>query len=57
MDERTSESVKLLYGHSGPVNCLSFSPDKNLLLSCSEDTTGKIEYFLFIIGIVLYLFN
>ncbi|XP_051169756.1 transcription initiation factor TFIID subunit 5 [Leptopilina boulardi] len=42
MDERTSESVKLLYGHSGPVNCLSFSPDKNLLLSCSEDTTVRL---------------
>lgn len=41
MDERTAESVKFLHGHSGPVYCLSFGPDKNLLLSCSEDTTGK----------------
>lgn len=41
MDEKTAESVRTLFGHSGPVYCLSFSPDRNLLLSCSEDGTGK----------------
>lgn len=40
MDEKTAESVRTLFGHSGPVYCLSFSPDRNLLLSCSEDGTG-----------------
>lgn len=41
MDERTSETAKNLYGHSGPIYSLSFSPDRNLLLSSSEDTTSK----------------
>ncbi|XP_014204120.1 transcription initiation factor TFIID subunit 5 [Copidosoma floridanum] len=42
MDDKTAESVRSLYGHSGPVYCLSFSPDKNLLLSCSEDGTVRL---------------
>lgn len=42
MDERSSETAKSLYGHSGPVYSLSFSSDKNLLLSSSEDATSKI---------------
>jgi len=41
MDERTSETARNLYGHSGPIYGLSFSPDRNLLLSSSEDTTSK----------------
>lgn len=41
MDERTSETTKNLYGHSGPIYSLSFSPDRNLLLSSSEDTTSE----------------
>ena len=41
MDDRTSETARNLYGHSGPVYSLSFSPDRNLLLSSSEDTTGE----------------
>lgn len=42
MDDRTSETTKNLYGHSGPIYSLSFSPDRNLLLSSSEDTTSKV---------------
>lgn len=42
MDDRTSETARNLYGHSGPIYSLSFSPDRNLLLSSSEDTTSKI---------------
>ncbi|XP_014484463.1 PREDICTED: transcription initiation factor TFIID subunit 5 [Dinoponera quadriceps] len=42
MDERTSESARNLYGHSGPVYSLSFSPDRNLLLSSSEDATIRL---------------
>ncbi|XP_058809234.1 transcription initiation factor TFIID subunit 5-like [Phymastichus coffea] len=42
MDDKTAESVRTLHGHSGPVYCLSFSPDKNLLLSCSEDGTVRL---------------
>lgn len=41
MDDRTAETVKILHGHNGPVYSLSFSPDRNLLLSCGEDTTSK----------------
>jgi transcription initiation factor TFIID subunit 5 len=41
MDEKTAETVRTLYGHGGPVYCLTFSPDRNLLLSCAEDGTGK----------------
>ncbi|XP_011500143.1 PREDICTED: transcription initiation factor TFIID subunit 5 [Ceratosolen solmsi marchali] len=42
MDEKTAETVRTLYGHSGPVYCLSFSPDRNLLLSCAEDGTVRL---------------
>lgn len=50
MDERNAESSRLLYGHSGPVYNVSFSPDKTLLLSCSEDSTGNlISHILFIL--------
>lgn len=41
MDDRTAETSRSLYGHNGPIYNLSFSPDRNLLLSCSEDATGK----------------
>ena len=47
MDERTSETARHLYGHSGPIYSLSFSPDRNLLLSSSEDTTSK-TYVIFL---------
>ena len=42
MDDRTSESTRTFYGHSGPVYHLSFSPDKTFLLSCSEDATSTL---------------
>lgn len=41
MDDK-STNVRSLCGHSGPVYKLSFSPDRTLLLSCSEDATSKI---------------
>lgn len=41
MDDRTSETTKNLYGHNGPIYSLSFSPDRNLLLSSSEDATSE----------------
>jgi len=37
MDENSGEQSKSLVGHHGPVYGLAFSPDKSLLLSCSED--------------------
>lgn len=46
MDERTSETARNLYGHGGPIYSLSFSPDRNLLLSSSEDTTSKTFFYL-----------
>ncbi|EFA04573.1 cannonball [Tribolium castaneum] len=42
MDERSGETSRSLYGHSGPVYSVSFSPDKTLLISCSEDTTIRL---------------
>ncbi|GIX77637.1 transcription initiation factor TFIID subunit 5 [Caerostris extrusa] len=42
MDEKTAKETRTLIGHSGPVYGTSFSPDKNLLLSCSEDCTVRL---------------
>ncbi|KAM4702591.1 transcription initiation factor TFIID subunit 5 [Rhinophrynus dorsalis] len=42
MDEKTSSEMKVLYGHSGPVYATSFSPDRNYLLSSSEDGTIRL---------------
>uniref|UniRef100_A0A8C5S3E4 Transcription initiation factor TFIID subunit 5 n=1 Tax=Laticauda laticaudata TaxID=8630 RepID=A0A8C5S3E4_LATLA len=42
MDEKTASELKILYGHSGPVYGASFSPDRNYLLSCSEDGTIRL---------------
>ena len=47
MDDKAAETVRSLYGHSGPVYSLSFSPDRNLLLSCSEDASSKINQQIF----------
>ena len=33
---------KTLRGHSGPVYGACLIPDNKVLLSCSEDTTGKV---------------
>lgn len=41
MDDRSSEVQRTLVGHAGPIYKLSFSPDRSLLLSASEDTTGE----------------
>lgn len=42
MDERSGEISRTLFGHSGPVYSVSFSPDRTLLLSCSEDATIRL---------------
>ncbi|XP_044293889.1 transcription initiation factor TFIID subunit 5 isoform X2 [Varanus komodoensis] len=42
MDEKTASELKILYGHSGPVYGTSFSPDRNYLLSSSEDGTIRL---------------
>lgn len=42
MDERSGETSRTLCGHSGPVYSVSFSPDRTLLLSCSEDSTIRL---------------
>lgn len=42
MDERSGETFRSLFGHSGPICALSFSPDRTLLLSSSEDTTIRL---------------
>ncbi|XP_030058668.1 transcription initiation factor TFIID subunit 5 [Microcaecilia unicolor] len=42
MDEKTASESKILHGHSGPVYGTSFSPDRNYLLSSSEDGTIRL---------------
>ncbi|XP_061492088.1 transcription initiation factor TFIID subunit 5 [Rhineura floridana] len=42
MDEKTASELKILCGHSGPVYGTSFSPDRNYLLSSSEDGTIRL---------------
>ncbi|XP_007910610.2 transcription initiation factor TFIID subunit 5 [Callorhinchus milii] len=42
MDERTACECKMLLGHGGPVYGTSFSPDRNYLLSSSEDGTVRL---------------
>lgn len=42
MDERSGETSRKLCGHGGAVYAVSFSPDRTLLLSCSEDTTIRL---------------
>ncbi|KAF7488813.1 Transcription initiation factor TFIID subunit 5 [Sarcoptes scabiei] len=40
--QNLSTDTKILFGHSGPVYGLSFSPCRDLLLSCSEDSTIRL---------------
>ncbi|KAK3924319.1 Transcription initiation factor TFIID subunit 5 [Frankliniella fusca] len=42
MDDRSSEVCRTLLGHSGPVYRVAFSPDRQLLLSCSEDSSIRL---------------
>ena len=42
MDDKNTSEVQILKGHNGPVYSLSFSPDRTLLLSCSEDSTIRL---------------
>lgn len=42
LDHEETFDTKTLCGHSGPVFGLSFSPDRQFLLSCSEDTTIRL---------------
>ncbi|KAB0795862.1 hypothetical protein PPYR_09695 [Photinus pyralis] len=42
MDERSGESSRSLVGHGGTIYSVSFSPDRTLLLSCSEDSTVRL---------------
>ncbi|XP_025832724.1 transcription initiation factor TFIID subunit 5 [Agrilus planipennis] len=42
MDERSGKTSRSLFGHSGSVYSVSFSPDRTLLLSCAEDGTIRL---------------
>ncbi|XP_038146657.1 transcription initiation factor TFIID subunit 5 isoform X1 [Cyprinodon tularosa] len=42
MDDKTASESKCLHGHSGPVYGISFSPDRNYVLSSSEDGTVRL---------------
>ncbi|KAJ8867764.1 hypothetical protein PR048_031567 [Dryococelus australis] len=54
MDDRSAEVSRTLYGHSGPVYRVTFSPDRNLLLSCSEDATVRLWSLLTWTALVCY---
>lgn len=47
LDAESSTESLTLVGHSGPVYGVSYSPDKTLLLSASEDSSGYIRYLMF----------
>eukprot|EP00118_Oscarella_pearsei_P008226 m.41624 g.41624 ORF g.41624 m.41624 type:complete len:358 (+) comp33208_c0_seq2:950-2023(+) len=42
IDDQSQQEKRLLYGHGGPVYSTSFSPDRFLLLSASEDGTARL---------------
>ncbi|CAG9812148.1 unnamed protein product [Chironomus riparius] len=42
MDDRKADTSKLFTGHTGPVYSCSFTFDRSLLLSCSEDCTIRL---------------
>jgi len=42
MDDRKAETSKVLKGHTGTVYSCSFTFDRSLLLSCSEDSTIRL---------------
>jgi transcription initiation factor TFIID subunit 5 len=44
MDDKNTFDIKVLHGHCGPVYAVSFSPARDLLLSCSEDSTSVLNY-------------
>ncbi|KAI5704880.1 hypothetical protein M8J75_009671 [Diaphorina citri] len=54
MDERNAETTRTLVGHEGPVRKLSFSPDRSLLLSCSQDNTIRLWSLLLWRCLVVY---
>lgn len=42
MDDEKGVDKKILCGHSGPVYGVSFSPCRQMLISCSEDSTIRL---------------
>ncbi len=57
-DENSAIDHRTLIGHSGPVFAVSFSPDKNFVVSASEDGTGRffIETTL-LINNIIFVYN
>ncbi|XP_045472078.1 transcription initiation factor TFIID subunit 5 [Harmonia axyridis] len=54
MNERSGEICRTLTGHAGPVYAVSFSPDRTLLLSCSEDSTIRLWSLQIWTSLVVY---
>lgn len=54
MYEEKEAEMKVFYGHSGPIYGLSFSPCRDLLLSCSEDSTIRLWSLLTWTNVVIY---
>ncbi|XP_077997297.1 transcription initiation factor TFIID subunit 5-like [Glandiceps talaboti] len=54
MDDRTAADSRTLLGHSGPVYSSSFTPDRTMLLSCSEDGTVRLWSLQMYVNLVCY---
>lgn len=53
-DERTASDSKSLTGHNGPVYATSISPQRDYLLSCSEDGTIRLWSLQIWVNLVCY---
>ena len=57
LEPEGSSNIKNLYGHSGPVYSLSFSPFKDYLISGSEDSTSMFySFFSFFHLFIMFYF-
>ncbi|KAL8563934.1 hypothetical protein ACOMHN_059364 [Nucella lapillus] len=54
LDDSTGTTTRQLFGHSGPVYAVSFSPDKTNLVSASQDGTVRLWNILTWTNIVCY---
>ena len=55
MDDRAASESKHLLGHSGPVYKTSFSQDKTLMVSSSEDATSVYHLVCMMVFFLLVL--
>jgi len=54
LDDRTASESKMLLGHSGPIFALSFSSDRQFLLSSSEDASIRLWSLVTFTNLIAY---